>query len=103
MSGGNSVPSMPSVAVSDACRFSAIYTCPPSSQIFVSSANTVPVSSLMHAKEFVPASSQRQSTAVPATTPYQTGFEDFSFLPKTARRNRGKGVSVRPALPQTKV
>ena len=27
MSGGNSVPSMPSVAVSDACRFSAIYTC----------------------------------------------------------------------------
>jgi len=35
-----------------------------------------------------------------ATTPYQTGFEEFSFLPKTARRNRGKGVSVEPALPQ---
>ena len=58
------------------------------------------MSSLVHAKEFVPASSHRQSTVVPATTPYQTGFEEFSFLPKTARQNRGKGVSVEPALPQ---
>jgi len=68
VSGGNGVINMPSVAVSDSCRFSAVYTCPSSSQIFASSANTVSMSSLVRAKEFVPASSHRQSTVVPATS-----------------------------------